>query len=292
MKIGISAADSGQCIREFLQKRFAISSRCLSALKSKADGITVNGEKRTVRYLLQQGDELCLLLGDGEGDAAPLPPPQALPFPVLAADEWFIAVSKPYDMPTHQSHGHRGDTLADALAAACGTPLVFRAITRLDRDTSGVVLLARNQLAAGVFSRAMAAGEIEKTYYAITHAALPEPCGRMTDYIAREEHGIIRRTVVPAGEGDLAVTDYETADARNGKLLLRLMPRTGRTHQLRVQLSSRGCPIAGDDFYGGSLDFPRQALHAARLTFPHPEKGRVTVEAPLPVDMQRYFYEE
>ena len=71
MKIGISAADSGQCIREFLQKRFAISSRCLSALKSKADGITVNGEKRTVRYLLQQGDELCLLLGDGEGDAAP-----------------------------------------------------------------------------------------------------------------------------------------------------------------------------------------------------------------------------
>jgi RluA family pseudouridine synthase len=250
LKICISKADNGQCIREFLQKRFAISSRCLSALKNKAGGITVNGEKKTVRYILQQGDELCLLLGDGEGDAMPLPPQHLLPFPILAADEWFVAVSKPYDMPTHQSHGHRGDTLADALAAACGTPLVFRAITRLDRDTSGVVLLARNQLAAGFFSRAMAAGEMEKTYYAITHAALPESHGCMVDYIAREEHGIIRRTVVPAGKGDLAVTDYETVEERGGKFLLRLMPRTGRTHQLRIHMSSLGCPLVGDWLYG------------------------------------------
>lgn len=292
MEIRIGEAESGMCIRAFLSARFAISARCLSNLKNDPCGILVNGEKKTVRYCLAAGDLLSLHLGDGEGDYVPLPAPQALPFPLLAADEWFLAVNKPADMPTHPSYRHRGDTLADALAAACGCPLVFRVITRLDRDTSGVVLLARNRLAAGFFSRAMANGEIEKTYYAITDRPPVPLAGRMVDDIAREEEGIIRRRVVPAGQGDRAVTDYALAEARAGKYLLRLSPRTGRTHQLRVQLASRGLPIVGDDFYGGSLAMPRQALHAACLSFPHPCGGRVTVEAPLPQDMHHYFYEE
>lgn len=291
MKILIDEASSGTCIRELLRERFAISSRCLSSLKSKQGGITVNGEEKTVRYVLAKGDVLSLCLGDGEGDGMPIPAQSKLPFPILAADDWLLAVCKPADMPTHQSHGHRGDTLADAIAEACGCPIVFRAITRLDRDTSGVVLLARNRLAAGFLSRAMAKGAFEKTYYAITHRAPQPRTGRMTDHIARAADGIIRRTVVPTGEGDLAVTDYETVGERNGKFLLRLSPRTGRTHQLRVQLSSRGMPIAGDDFYGGSRDFWRQALHAARLCFPHPAGGMMTVEAPLPPDMLQYYGE-
>lgn len=291
MNICISEAESGMCIREFLRTRFSISARCLSALKHENGAIAVNGQPKTVRYVLAAGDELYLHLGDGEGDAMPLPDADKLPFPVLAADEWLIALSKPADMPTHQSYGHRGDTLADAIAAACGCPIVFRAITRLDRDTSGVVLLARNQLAAGFFSRAMIKGEIEKTYYAITRRAPSSRAGRMIDYIAREKDGIIRRVVVPEGEGDLAVTDYETVGEQHGKFLLRLCPRTGRTHQLRVQLASRGLPIAGDDFYGGSTDFWRQALHAACLSFPHPAGGRMTVEAPLPPDMLQYYSE-
>lgn len=291
MKILIDQASSGICIRELLRTRFSISARCLSALKNESGAIAVNGENKTVRYVLQAGDELYLHLGDGEGDGMPLPAQEKLPFPILAADDWLVAVCKPADMPTHQSYGHRGDTLADAIEAACGRPIVFRAITRLDRDTSGVVLLARNQLAAGFLARAMANGEFEKTYYAITHRAPRPLAGNMTDGIARAGDGIIRRMAVPVGSGDLAVTDYETVEEKNGKFLLRLQPHTGRTHQLRVQLSSRGMPIAGDDFYGGSTDFWRQALHAARLSFPHPAGGRMTVEADLPKDMLQYFHE-
>ena len=288
MEFIIDKAAEGLCLRDYLRTRLSISARCLSFLKGESGRMTVNGRAKTVRYRLAEGDVLCLRPWEEE-DCMPLPDAQRLPFPILAVDEWMIAVCKPYDMPTHQSAGHRGDTLADALAGACDRPFVFRAINRLDRDTSGVVLLARHRLAAGFFASAMARGEMQKTYYAITEHAPQPPSGRMVDYIARADKSIIRRTVVGQGEGDLAITDYETVACRQGRCLLRLMPKTGRTHQLRVQLSSRGMPIVGDDFYGGSLAMPRQALHAATLTFPHPSGGRVTVEAPLPADMNDYF---
>lgn len=291
MKIVINETGGGQCIRDFLRGRFAISARCLSFLKSEEGRITVNGAPQTVRYLLTPGDELVIRLGEGEEDSMPLPVQERLPFPILAADDWLLAVNKPAGMPTHQSAGHRGDTLADAVAAACGVPIVFRAITRLDRETSGIVLLARNRLAAGFLAGAMARGECQKTYYAITHRA-PEPrSGRMTDYIAREGESIIRRCVVPEGEGDLALTDYETVGEQNGRVLVRLHPLTGRTHQLRVQLASRGLPIVGDTLYGGTPALPRTALHAARLSFPHPAGGRLALEAPLPPDMEQYYRE-
>ena len=291
MKLLINEGDGGLCIRDFLRSRLQMSTRCLVFLKSEVGRITVNGVPKTVRHILSPGEELCLRLGEGESDGMPLPAQEKLPFAILAADDWFLAVNKPAGMPTHQSFHHYGDTLADAITAACGRPVVFHAITRLDQDTSGVVLLARHRLAAGFFCRAMANGEFEKTYYAITERPPMPRAGRMTDYIAREGESIIRRTVVPAGAGDLAITDYETVGERPGRALLRLSPRTGRTHQLRVQLSSRGLPIVGDDFYGGSLAMPRSALHAARLSFPHPAGGRVTVEAPLPPDMEQYYHE-
>lgn len=287
MTYTVTKEDAGIVVREFLRAH-GVTARCLRRLKETHNGITLNGAPCTVRALLREGDKLALLIE--ETPAAPLAP--LSPVPVLYEDEWLIVFDKPAGMPTHQSAGHRGDTLADAILGLPGAPTVFRAVNRLDLGTSGVVLVARHQQAAGFLSACMAAGRIQKEYLAIIDKPLSPASGLMTDHIAREGDSIIRRMTVPRGMGDYAEAAYQTVSAHDQYILVRLYPRTGRTHQLRVQLSSRGSPIVGDDLYGGSPDLPRAALHAARLTFPHPNGGAITVEAPLPEDMCRIFNKE
>ena len=173
-----------------------------------------------------------------------------------------------------------------------GTPFCPRFVNRLDRGTSGVVLVARHALAAAALSRAMAKGQIEKEYLAVAEGELTAPETTCTG-IRRREASIIFREVCPVGQGDLAVTHVTPLIAAGGLTLLCLRPETGRTHQLRVQLAAAGHPLYGDGLYGReAADLPRHALHAAKLRFSHPVTGDIVeIHAPLPPDLDRLIIE-
>ncbi len=285
MVFHISGEDNGKLLRTFLRER-NVSAALLAKLKRREDGILLDGVPVTVRAVLREGSVLELAVEDRE--APPRVVPRELPVEVLCKTAEYAVLNKCADMPTHPSHGHFEDTLANALAFHFSTPLSpFRPrfINRLDRNTTGAVLVAMHALSAAVLSRAMAAGEIKKTYLALVHGRLAQP-KRICTGIRRREESIIYREVCGADEGEFAETLAEPLFATEDMTLVRLVPRTGRTHQLRVHMAYIGHPLLGDDLYGVKDGFPRHALHAAVLSFPDPVSGAtVTVRAPLPQDL-------
>ena len=288
MEIRMTAADSGRSVLDYLLKNMKLSTRSLRRLKYTEGGITVNGEPVTVRRVLREGDVLRLDVGDRESSENVIP--RRLPVDVLFEDGEIIAVNKPADMPTHPSHGHLDDTLANALAfkaAVRGERFVFRPANRLDRNTSGIVLVAKDQISACRLFEQMRAGNVKKTYIAILDGVPSVMRGTVDAPIARADEGVLMRTV--SDEGREAHTEYNVvATSRDKKhSLVVLRPLTGRTHQLRVHMAHLGCPILGDFLYGKESPLlPRHALHAARLEFDHPADGRrMLVSSPLPDDM-------
>ena len=289
MQIEITSEHHGRILRYFLQNELRLSTKMLKHLKFSEDGILVNGKRVTVRYVLQAGDTLTLALEDTE--TAPIEPVD-LPIEILYEDEHLVVPSKPADMPTHPSHDHYGDTVANALAhryASLGIPFVFRPINRLDRNTSGLLLIARNRVSAGRMSEAMRKGEIQKAYLAILDGVMTEQSGVIDACLHRTAESIIVREVCSpdAPDADRAVTEYTVLATENQHTLVLAKPITGRTHQLRVHFAHVGHPITGDDLYGRASDaIARHALHALELTFPHPaDQRKLHLTAPLPPDM-------
>lgn len=291
MKFLITEEESGTPVRTFIQQKLKPSSKMLKYLKYRPDGILVNGEHKTVRYILCTGD--CLEVAVCDGEPSDRIAPVDLPLEILYEDDSIILPSKPADMPTHPSHDHYDDTVANALAyrfAKKGIPFVFRPINRLDRNTSGLLLIAKNKLAAGRMTRAMENGEIQKSYLAVLEGEMPLGDGTIDACLHRTAKSIIVREVCSPDlpDADPARTEYTVLLAQNGHTLVRAHPITGRTHQLRVHFASLGHPIVGDDLYGTpSEKISRHALHAYSLSFPHPDtQKRMTALAPLAADMQ------
>lgn len=278
------------------------SHKAVSRLKRLENGILLNGKRVTVRAILHIGDQLSLAVEDQPEEQNPYLEPIDLPLSILYEDDCILAVNKPPFMPTHPSMGHTGDTLANAVAfylQRADRPFVFRAINRLDRDTSGVVLLSKDKFTAARLAGAMEAGKIRKTYLALLCGTLAEESGAINAAIRRKERSIITREALPTLEGEPlpegaapALTRYEVLARYTDYTLVRAHPLTGRTHQLRVHFASIGHPIAGDTLYGSAHPtLPRQALHAETLTFPHPFEGERVITAPLPDDMQNLLKE-
>lgn len=289
MDFTVSKAYDGKPLRDYLRGEAAVSSGLLSALKA-VGGIKANGVSVTVRHIVTAGEPITLMLEDTESR----PAPSNTPVDLLYEDDCILAVAKPPYMPTHESHGHRGDALSNALAglfAKRGVPFVFRAVNRLDADTSGVLLVAKNRYAAERFGALVRERKIEKTYIALLCGKPEPPCGILRSYIRRAEDSIILRRAYPNGtRAEYAETAYETVETFAGISIVRCLPKTGRTHQLRVHFASIGCPIVGDDLYGGGFALPRQALHAARLAFVHPLTDMPTViDCPLPADLRAFI---
>ncbi len=283
----ISSEYDGMLLREYLRNVLRLSRAELTELKKRDGGIMLNGVRVTVRAVLKEGDELILSRDDTTSSKGVIP--VELPLDILYEDDDVIALNKPPFMPTHPSHEHQSDTLANALAyyfESKGTPFIFRAVNRLDRDTSGVVLVAKNKNSAFVLARQIAEFKIVKKYIAIAEGEL---CGKgeIKGNIRRVEDGKMRRGVFP--DGQYALTEYEVLGVKDGLTALLITPKTGRTHQIRVHLSYIGHPILGDTLYGnenGSELISRQALHAYSLTFSLPSNNEIiTVTAPLPTDM-------
>ena len=290
MQIRITRELDGCCVRDVLRRTLSLSVKMLKYLKYRNDGISVNGVHCTVRYILHTGDVLEIRIEDRASSEAV--DPVELPLDILYEDEDLVIPAKPADMPTHPSHDHYRDTVANALAfryKSLNIPFVFRPINRLDRNTSGLLLVARNKHSAGILSAQLRKGGIKKTYLAVLDGVLQTDCGVIDACLHRTKDSIIVREVCPPDtpDADEARTEYRVLLRTESHTLVSASPITGRTHQLRVHFSSIGHPISGDDLYGTPSPFiSRHALHAAVLTLSHPTSGeQMRVCAPLPEDL-------
>lgn len=292
MRFIIEEKENGITVKDFLFKKLRLTVAAVKRVKYRENGITVNGENVTVRYILKTGDTLVLLMEDTEEDENEYTVPVDIPIETVLEDDSFVVVSKPPFMPSHPSLGHKDDTVANALAFKYkDKPFVFRPVNRLDRDTSGLMLIAKGKVSAGRLYFTQQNKEIEKSYIAILEGIISPPKGTIETYMCREEGSIVKRRVCDESYSGAknAVTEYETIAANEKACVVKATPVTGRTHQLRVHFAHVGCPIYGDTMYGNFSEYiDRQALHAYSLSFPHPaEDKKVSITAKLPDDMQK-----
>ena len=255
-------------ISEYLRMRLGLSVTLIKRVKY--GGVFLNGENVHMRAMVQNGDEIEIRFPKEASEGIP---PMDLPLEILYEDAHLIAVCKPRNMPTHPSKGNSLPTLANAVMHYFGEDFVFRAITRLDRDTSGIVLIAKTQYAAARLSEDMKAGKFKKIYTAIAEGIPEEKEGRIDAPIRREAEGEMRRIV--AEDGKRAVTDYQVIRVReDGNSILSLRLHTGRTHQIRVHMAHIGHPLLGDFLYGTKSE-DGYFLHCTKMEIPHPITGEM-----------------
>ncbi len=288
----IEEADAGRTVLSFL-KAHGYSSRVLAALKRNPYGITIGRKRVTVQKQLKKGDALTVRIANKESQVGNEHiPPVEMPLSVVYEDEDVLVLDKPPHLATHPSLGNHGNTLANGVAyymQSRGKEFVFRPVHRLDKDTSGAILLGKNAHSAGVLGEDLKAKKVERTYLAILEGTLPEKKGTVDAPIARKEGSVLARQVDP--KGDRAVTHYEVLAEGAGYSLVRLSLETGRTHQIRVHMSYLGAPVAGDFLYGREDPaLGRQALHSESLSFTQPVSGEpLHFHCPLPKDMQEFL---
>lgn len=290
MEIIINDKTKDMTVKEFLFGQMGFSTGMVKKLKFTENGITVNGEFKTVRYVLNEGDVLRLKTEDTPEDTCPYMIPVDLNIKIAYEDEYLTVVDKPPMMPAHPSYFHRLDTVANALAFRySSTPFVFRPVNRLDRDTSGLMLTARTRPCASRLYRSMINGDISKLYIALLSKAPEKQSGIIKTYMKRADESIIMRRVCDGGEekAKIAITAYKVLFTGDGVCAVAAAPITGRTHQLRVHFFHIGCPLLGDTMYGGTTEkIDRHALHSAYLSFPHPNGQKMEIYSLLPHDMK------
>lgn len=279
IKYTIPEEYDGKKVIAYLRGEAKISARLLKSLKRIDNGITLNGEHIRTVDTLHTGDELKIEIPCPDGGIEPM----NIPIDVIYEDDDLIAVNKSPFLACHPTHNHQGDTLANALAYHLkneGKQSVFRAVGRLDKGTSGIVICALNKHSAAKIPKTA-----EKEYLAVV-SGKTEKYGTIDRPIYRPDP---MKTLRAVGEqGDRAVTHWETL-ATDGKIsLVRIRLETGRTHQIRVHFASIGMPLVGDSLYGtDEMKLGHQLLHCVRVSFVHPVTGeKITLEAPMPEDMK------
>ena len=233
--------------------------------------------------------------------------PQEIPLPIVYEDEHLLVVDKPAGLVVHPAAGNRDGTLVNALLHHCGGSLsgiggVARPgiVHRIDKDTSGLLVIAKHDKAHEGLAKQFASHSIDRRYLAIVSGVPRQAEGTVDAPLARSPHDRKKIAIVSAGKGKRAVTHWRRLDLLRDAALVECRLETGRTHQVRVHMASIGHPLVGDPVYGrgksvhrellNQLDFKRQALHAAHLGFIHPvTKGRLSFDSALPSDMQELF---
>ena len=285
----IQPEDAGRTVAEYLRSR-GFSRHLLIRLKTMPDGITLDGVPvlPSHRFFFDRVKSL-LTIRLREEEASEHIAPVPLPLTIVYEDEDLLVLDKPPDMPIHPSMGNYENTLANALAyyyEQQERPFIFRCINRLDRDTSGLLIVAKNAYSSVVLSAQMKERHIHREYLAVIQGLAPER-GTIDAPIGRQPGSVIARCVDPVN-GDPAVTHFtRMAISPNGTYsLLRIRLDTGRTHQIRVHMRHIGHPLPGDFLYCPDYrHFKRQPLHSHRLSFSHPVTGEeMTFTSPLPED--------
>lgn len=332
LKYIISENTTPVTILDFLKKE-GFSRHILSSMKNTPNTIILNGERGFGRSVLKPQDHLIVTVPETESGENIIRTKMDLN--IIYEDEDILVINKPADMPVHPSAGNYENTLANGIAwyfAEKGEDFVYRCINRLDRDTSGLTIVAKHAVSAAILGQmvrakveqGLKAPGIHRTYLAIVEGKVMPVSGVMDAPIARQEDRCLRR-VVDFKRGDRAVTHYrvltgwQTGNAQKFRSLVKLQLETGRTHQIRVHMAYLGHPLVGDFLYNPAYgenqidrrddensgekqifqgktfscgkeqyDIGRQALHAWKLSFPHPMTGQpMNFTAPLPEDMQR-----
>jgi 23S rRNA pseudouridine1911/1915/1917 synthase len=308
IRVTATADHAGERVDRFLADALGTLSR--SRVKALIDEGRLRGEHGVVTQPAEAVRAGARYVLDLPAPVAATPRAQAIAFPILYEDADLIVLDKPAGLVVHPAPGNLDGTLVNALLAHCGPGFTGIGserrpgiVHRLDKDTSGVMVVAKTQLASDALTAAFAARDLERAYQALVWG-LPAPLsGEIEGAIGRDTRDRKRMAVVERG-GKFALTRYRTMRAWQSSLaLVECRLATGRTHQIRVHFATKGHPIVGDPLYlrrvpaasraikpplyGQLLDFPRQALHAASLGFKHPRSGAyISFEAALPADMQ------
>jgi 23S rRNA pseudouridine1911/1915/1917 synthase len=302
----------GQRLDQYLAAQFEDFSRSLIRKAIDAGTVTVNGQPPKASYKVKTGDLIRLWLPKPRTGH---PVPEDIPLDVLYEDDWLAVIDKPPDMVVHPAKGNWSGTLANAIThrfgalSAAGGEHRPGIVHRLDRDTSGVILVAKEEQTHRALSLQFELRQVFKEYAAITQGALDRDSDYIEARIVKHRHDRVKMAVTEDDEDDDAkdaCSYYEVAERFAGYTFVKVQPKTGRTHQIRVHLASVGCPVLADKMYSGRDQFrlsdlvpgldpvsdeillSRQALHAHRLRFRHPKAGAwLEVVAPLPAEFER-----
>jgi 23S rRNA pseudouridine1911/1915/1917 synthase len=263
------AADEGKLLREFLKEK-EISKSGLTDIKFKGGSISVNGQEVNVRYIVKAHDRVSVIFPaevPSEGMKG-----ECIPLAIHYEDEYILVVNKPAGMNTIPSREHPHGSLANGLIGyyeKSGVTATTHIVTRLDRDTSGLVLIAKHSHVHHLFSKSQRTGGVKRTYEAFAEGSFQEEEGKIEEPIARKWDSIIEREVHP--DGQYACTLYKVIKKYDFFTHIKLNLLTGRTHQIRVHMSHIGHSLLGDTLYGGKKDLiSRQALHCKEIRFFHP----------------------
>ena len=289
-RLTAEAEDAGLRLDAFLAARGAVASRAAAERLIETGAVTVDGRRRAKSHRVAAGQQVAL-----EEPAAAEADVCAVPFEVVFEDEYLLVVDKPAGVVVHPAPGHRGPTLAQALTGrAAGGPDPERPgiVHRLDRDTSGLMVVARSAPVHAALQRMFRAREVRREYLALAAGHPDAESGTIDAPLGRDR---LRRTVVSTrtDRPRRAVTHFEVLERLPRTTLLRVSLETGRTHQIRAHLAAIDHPVCGDRQYGGSrcgrrLGLERQFLHAEKLMFSHPATGEfVLCESKPPVDLCR-----
>lgn len=293
------ASDEGRSLRDVLRKRVGISRRLMVRLKTSGEGLSVNGKRARPYDMIAEGDVIALRM---ETEVSEDILPQQMALDIVFEDDHLLVLNKPAGLIVHPTTGRYLNTLANGVVhywQERGERVRFRPVHRLDEFTSGLVVVAKHSFAHQQLAEQMKAGAVDKLYRAFVYGVPPALQGEINAPIGRQTEDPHRRVV--REDGAPSLTFYEVTAAYPGQAsAVNIRLGTGRTHQIRVHMTSIGCPLIGDSYYteekwAGSVlaarlseVVDRQALHAYSLGFNHPVTGdRLTLEAALPADLQR-----
>lgn len=262
-------------VKDYMRRVLGLSARALKSIKYHGS-IKVDGKAVFVDFQLKEN---MILSVEYPQSASSSICPEDIALDIIYEDDDMLVVNKPHNMPSIPSKNHHSNTLANGVMYKYrNTPFVYRVLTRLDIDTTGVVIIAKNQMFAGAFQKC----KINKEYLAVCVNSPDTDEGTIDAPIGRAD-GIIKRCVTPLGKP--SVTHYKVLSKKDNLCLIKAMPITGRTHQIRVHLSHIGCPLYSDFLYGTEITGARTMLHCRRVSFIHPKtKEIITFTAPLPQD--------
>lgn len=279
--------DHGKLLKDFLREH-GVSKALLTDIKFNGGKMIVNGCEKNVRHILQAGEEVLVLFPDEKRSTSMLP--EKVDFKIVYEDEHCLVVNKPPFLNTIPSREHPTGSLANGLLYYYdqkGENYTVHIVNRLDRDTSGLMLVAKHRYSHSLFAGEQRTGTVKRVYNAIVHGIVEKDQGTINAPISRKEGSIIERTV--REDGQEAVTHYRVLERFSDKTLVELHLETGRTHQIRVHMAFIGHPLLGDTLYGGEKkEIDRQALHSRQLSFFHPVfKQRMEFRCKLPSDMEK-----
>lgn len=287
MKLAYINSSKYSNVKEVLKAEFSMSDRLLLKLK-KLDKIYLNGNVTSVNHPVLENDLIeCYL--DYEEDNSNIVPTE-MPLNIIYEDEAYIVVNKPAGIPVHPSMDHYTDSLSNGIAFyfnQIGLKKKIRPVNRLDKDTSGIVIFAKNEYIQECLVRQMKSKEFIKRYIAVVNGNLDNLEGTINAPIARKEGSIIERCV--SETGDIAITHYKVLKRKTDFDIVECILETGRTHQIRVHFAYLGHSLLSDTLYGTSSSLiNRQALHAYEVEFTHPlSKKKVKYIATVPEDLNK-----